>query len=335
MPARERGDEHHLDRAILSEDDLRDLLLRPLAQVEEAPYGASLSSATISFLPPIVLSSLRATQLSHRNGRLHCAVQPCRTIDRRRRLVNTAGGEGEKLLLGDADGGGPRSTHRRDRFVEDDVDRRLRRIDDQAVPEHERGHLEDVLGSTTSRPFRRALAFAALTRWIIARELTPRCTPGSSRVRRPSATMRGRSSREPASARAPAEPCRVHDAEERANLAEHVGCDALVREVQHAELALGVRVLEHDLEEEAVELPSGSGDALVLMGVLRGDDEERVGSLCAPPSTVTWRSCIGSKSAAWVRGGVRLISSARSTLVKTAPGRKMYSPRCLLKISRR
>ena len=37
------------------------------------------------------------------------------------------------------------------------------------------------------------------------------------------------------------------------------------------------------------------------------------------PSTVTWRSCMASSSAAWVFGGVRLISSARRMLVKTAP----------------
>ncbi len=70
------------------------------------------------------------------------------------------------------------------------------------------------------------------------------------------------------------------DAEERANLAEHVRRDALVREIQHRELGLGVCVLELDLEEEAVELTFGEGeDALVLVRVLRRDHEERVGKL--------------------------------------------------------
>ena len=41
------------------------------------------------------------------------------------------------------------------------------------------------------------------------------------------------------------------------------------------------------------------------------------------PSTVTWRSSIASSSAAWVLGGVRLISSASIRLVKTGPSRKV------------
>jgi hypothetical protein len=44
------------------------------------------------------------------------------------------------------------------------------------------------------------------------------------------------------------------------------------------------------------------------------------------PSTVTWRSCIASSSAAWVLGGVRLISSASSRLVNTGPGRNSKLP---------
>ena len=46
------------------------------------------------------------------------------------------------------------------------------------------------------------------------------------------------------------------------------------------------------------------------------------GSGRASPSTVTWRSSIASSNAACVFGGVRLISSASSTLVKTGPARK-------------
>ena len=45
------------------------------------------------------------------------------------------------------------------------------------------------------------------------------------------------------------------------------------------------------------------------------------GSGWAWPSTLTWRSSIASSSAAWVFGGVRLISSANSKLVNTGPGR--------------
>ena len=36
VPARQRGDEQELDRAVLSDHDLRDLDLRPFAQVDEA-----------------------------------------------------------------------------------------------------------------------------------------------------------------------------------------------------------------------------------------------------------------------------------------------------------
>ena len=50
-----------------------------------------------------------------------------------------------------------------------------------------------------------------------------------------------------------------------------------------------------------------------------------VGSGKVWPSTVTWCSCIDSSSAAWVFGGVRLISSASSRPVKIGPGRKTNS----------
>ena len=43
------------------------------------------------------------------------------------------------------------------------------------------------------------------------------------------------------------------------------------------------------------------------------------GSACVSPSSVTRRSCIASSSAAWVLGGVRLISSASSSSWKIGP----------------
>ena len=43
------------------------------------------------------------------------------------------------------------------------------------------------------------------------------------------------------------------------------------------------------------------------------------------PSTVTWRSCIASSSAAWVFGDVRLISSTSRTFANTGPGRNANS----------
>src|SRR2546421_3239370 len=46
------------------------------------------------------------------------------------------------------------------------------------------------------------------------------------------------------------------------------------------------------------------------------------GSGCATPSTETWCSSMASSRAAWVLGGVRLISSARTRLAKMGPARK-------------
>ena len=51
------------------------------------------------------------------------------------------------------------------------------------------------------------------------------------------------------------------------------------------------------------------------------------GSRCVCPSTVTCPSCIASSRAAWVLGGVRLISSASRSPVKIGPGRKSNSAR--------
>jgi hypothetical protein len=74
------------------------------------------------------------------------------------------------------------------------------------------------------------------------------------------------------------------DAEERTNLSEHVRRDTLVREVEHLVLALSVRVVEHDLEEEAVELRLGQLEHVaVLVRVLRRDDEERIRELVPFP----------------------------------------------------
>ena len=74
-------------------------------------------------------------------------------------------------------------------------------------------------------------------------------------------------------------------------------------------------------EHEPVELRLGQRiGAFLLDGVLRGQDEERIGQLdgAAPPA-VTCRSCIACSRAAWVLGGVRLISSASSMLAKIGP----------------
>ena len=51
--------------------------------------------------------------------------------------------------------------------------------------------------------------------------------------------------------------------------------------------------------------------AMTMNGVPRG---------CVTVSTVTWRSSMHSRSADWVLGEARLISSPSTTLAKTAPG---------------
>ena len=48
------------------------------------------------------------------------------------------------------------------------------------------------------------------------------------------------------------------------------------------------------------------------------------GSWCVTPSTVTWRSSIGSRSAACVRGDARFTSSTSTTFANTGPGRKSH-----------
>ena len=117
------------------------------------------------------------------------------------------------------------------------------------------------------------------------------------------------------------------DTEEGADLAEHVGGDALVREVEHRELRFRVGVVELDLEEKAVELAFGEGeDAFVLVRVLGRDDEKRIGELVRLAVDGDLALPHRLESAAWVRGGVRLISSARRTFVKTAPGMNRCSP---------
>ena len=87
-------------------------------------------------------------------------------------------------------------------------------------------------------------------------------------------------------------------------------------------LAVVVRVADPGPEQEPVQLGLRQGERpLELDGVLRRQDEERVrqgGGSC--PRSVTWRSCIASSRADWVRGVARLISSTSRMLVNTGPG---------------
>ena len=99
---------------------------------------------------------------------------------------------------------------------------------------------------------------------------------------------------------------------------------------QHLDLVLARRQRHRQLEQEAVELGLGQRvGALVLDRVLGGGDQERVGQRPrAARRRVTCRSSIASSSEACVFGGVRLISSASSRLVKTGPSRKENSRAC-------
>ena len=62
------------------------------------------------------------------------------------------------------------------------------------------------------------------------------------------------------------------------------------------------------------------------MGFCVASTKNGSGSLCVVPPTVTWRSCMASSRAAWVLGGVRLISSARMTLANSGPCRNLNMP---------
>ncbi len=61
------------------------------------------------------------------------------------------------------------------------------------------------------------------------------------------------------------------------------------------------------------------------MGFCVASTKNGWGSSCRCPPAVTCFSCMASSRAAWVLGGVRLISSASTTLAKIGPFRKRVS----------
>jgi hypothetical protein len=73
--------------------------------------------------------------------------------------------------------------------------------------------------------------------------------------------------------------------------------------LHHGGLLLGGRVVDEELEEEAVGLRLGQRvGAFLLDRVLRGHHEERLrGRMCVCPPMVTWRSCMprGGRTAPW------------------------------------
>ena len=84
--------------------------------------------------------------------------------------------------------------------------------------------------------------------------------------------------------------------------------------------------IDVEVVEEAVELGFGKGvGTLLLDGVLGSEDDEGFVKSACSPETVTCFSCMASRRAAWVLGGVRLISSARRRLAKMGPGTNLKS----------
>jgi hypothetical protein len=90
---------------------------------------------------------------------------------------------------------------------------------------------------------------------------------------------------------------------------------------QNAALGFQVGIIDIDLQQEPVELGFGQRiGAFLLERVLRGQYVERgCGRSWRSPPNVTWYSCIACRSADWVRGEARLISSAISSWVKIGP----------------
>ena len=89
---------------------------------------------------------------------------------------------------------------------------------------------------------------------------------------------------------------------------------------RRAQFGVLVAVQEVELEQESVELRLREAeDALLLVRILVAITKNGGSSEVVRPPIVTCRSCIASSRPACTRGGVRLISSARSTLVKIAP----------------
>ena len=102
-----------------------------------------------------------------------------------------------------------------------------------------------------------------------------------------------------------------------------VNLDRLVarRHVEDALLLVEARIIDLDVEHEAVELGLGQRiGAFLLDRVLRGDDEERIGQVVGLLAGGDLRVPASPASrAACVLGGVRLISSARTMLAKIGP----------------
>ena len=100
----------------------------------------------------------------------------------------------------------------------------------------------------------------------------------------------------------------AHDSEERPHLAEHVRCDAVVGRFSIANSYSGSAYSRLILNERS-SWDSGSKTPGVSYGFWVAITRNGSGSLCTAVDRDL--ALIGSKRAAWVRGGVRLISSAR------------------------
>ena len=91
--------------------------------------------------------------------------------------------------------------------------------------------------------------------------------------------------------------------------------------LENRHLFFGRGIADFDLQKKTVELRFGKRiGAFELDRILGGKNGEALSdSAWRSPSIVTWRSSIDSSNAAWVRGGIRLISSTSSRSVNIGP----------------
>ena len=192
-------------------------------------------------------------------------------------------------------------------------------------------------GATVARPARKRVRLGAEDQRLTgARARAPahgalheRASPS----RRPAASRARATPHSAAPARSPRRRARHAAARQpprRRAPGASASCARAGRRAEDRDLVVRRRIADAHVEQEAIELRFGQRiRALLLDRVLRREHEERLGQrACVSPAAVTRCSCIASSSAACVRGGARLISSARTMLAKIGPRtkRKLRAP---------
>jgi hypothetical protein len=180
-------------------------------------------------------------------------------------------------------------------------------------------------GRTKSRPFTRALAWAAVRRAIPPRTLTPALNSVSVRV---AATIRRMKSRMLSSTKTwGTSAWRAQTSSRDADGVERDRVVAAPRAAQDLDLVVVLGIAHAQAHEEAVHLAlraagtcPRSPPGFWVAKTMKGDP-----TACDFPSTVTLARSITSRSADCVFGGARLISSARTMFAKTGPRLKTNS----------